>query len=235
MIIYWGVLGQPEDFLLLNYFEPQPVTDILSSLEINSPPTDNFKNCPAVRQQLKNVFSLKFPFDNEITFDDENLTTSKYDQEFWNYMIKIRSLKDKNLGFNIKYLFVSEESVEVESTACWFSQNDFVNKTILVPGKFNIGKWTRPLDCAFLVKDGYNSIKINRGDDYSYLKINTDEEVVLKKFYITDKLKQIMFSNLKTRQYKIKPIEKLAYYYNLYEKAKMHKLVMREIKSNLME
>jgi hypothetical protein len=234
MIIYWGIYA-PQDFLAINYIEPQPVSDILSSIKLESPPTDNFKYCPAVRDQLKNVFRLQFPFDNDISFDEEKLTTSRFDQEFFDQMIKIRSLKDKNLAFNLKYLLVSEESVEVESTACWFSQNDFVNKTMLIPGKFNIGKWTRPLDCAFLVKDGFNSIKINRGADYSYIRIHTDEEVVFKKFYITDRLKQVMLSNLKTRQYKIKPIEKLAYYYNLYAKAKMHKLIMAEIKSNLME
>lgn len=235
MIVYWSIYPEPK-LPLINYEEPEELSTLINNFDyVTENVKRNFKYCPAVKEMTKNVYRLKFPFEYDLTLTENNVGSSLYDQEFFNKMVLVRSLEKKHLSFNLGYLFVCEESLEIESSSCHFSDNDFVNKTMLVPGKFNIGKWVRPLDCAFFMKNGFNTLNIKRGDDYSYVKFDTTEKIQLKKFYCTDNLLGLVQNNLKSRDYKIKPIEKLMHFYKLYEKAKMHKLVMREIKSNLME
>ena len=235
MIVYWSIYPDPK-LPLINYEEPEELATLVNNFDYTTENIRrNFKYCPAVKDMIKNVYRLKFPFDYNITFTDTDIVSSVYDQEFFNKMVLIRSVEKKHLSFNLTYLFVCEESLEIESSSCYFSDNEFVNKTMLVPGKFNIGKWIRPLDCAFFMKNGFDSLNVKRGDDYSYVKFNTNEKVELKKFYCTDTLLNLVSSNLKSRDYKSKLIEKLSFYYRMYEKAKIHSLVIKEIKNNLME
>ena len=53
------------------------------------------------------------------------------------------------------YIFFTDtKSLEMEVYPAFMESNDFVNKANLIPGVFDIGKWYRPLDCAFHLKKG---------------------------------------------------------------------------------
>jgi hypothetical protein len=235
MVVYWTVYPLP-NLPLLNYKEPTSLTNLINDFEYKTENIrDNFKYCPAVKNSSKNTFRLQFPFDYNIELKNDAIVSTFYDQDFFDKMVLVRSVEKKHLSFNLAYLFVCEDDLEIETTSCHFSDNDFTNKTMIVPGRFNIGKWVRPLDCAFFIKNNHTSLSINNGDDYCYIKFNTNETVELKKFYTSSKIIDIVKGNFKSREYKIKLIEKLSYFYDLYEKSKLHKIIINEIKNNLME
>jgi hypothetical protein len=133
------------------------------------------------------------------------------------------------------YVFFSEESVEIEMSGAHFSDSEFSSKVKLIPGTFDIGKWVRPLDCTFVTKPGVKTLNINRGDDWGYVKFNTKEKIRLKKFHSSDRFMDLMESNIRTRTFKRLFPAPLSYYYKLYEESKMHKLILKEVKNNLMD
>ena len=236
MNVYWSVLILHDEVSpFITYEEPKTAAESLDSIDTSSlRPGENFKYCPAFRKQTSNTFKLAFPFDYHLQFEGQNIKTNMYDQRFFDAMISIRSPEMRMLSLNLHYIFVAEDSLEMMTAPSYMSDNDFANKTMVVPGQFDIGKWVRPLDCAFMMKKDINEVNINRGDEYLTVKFLTDEKVNLKKFFVSPKMANLIKQNVESKTYK-KKMQPLQYYYGLYQRAKMHKVIMKEIKANLME
>lgn len=239
MNVYWSVLVTQEHepaVPMIKFLEPKSESSLLPKINVkDNLPGTNFYPCPAFKQQIQNSFRLQFPFDYNLLFSNGNISSNMHDQTFFNTVLNIRSMPDKLLSFNLFYLFIAEESLNIDVTGCYFSDNDFVNKTMIVPGQFDIAKWVRPIDCAFIVKNNVDKIDIKTGDDFLNVKFLTDEKVTLKKFFPTKKLETLISHNVTARHYKSKMVEPLKYYYDLYRNAKMHKYIIKEVKDNLME
>ena len=243
MIVYYTPISTFNQFEfndhslpLVKFLEPVETSTLIMNIPLEGlNKASNFKYCPALKNQIRNSYTLRFPFDYHLEIKDNNIFSNMYDQQFFDQVVNIRSLEHKLLGLRIFYLFISEDSLEMEVTGSYLGDNDFVNKTIVIPGQFNIGKWTRNLELSFLLKNNINEIKINKGDPYLNVKFLTDEHVNLKKFYPTDQLLKIIKQNLNVPKYKIKLVEPLQYYYDLYKQSKMHNAVIREIKNNLLD
>ena len=162
----------------------------------------NFFLCPSFTDNLKNVFIIKFPVDYNLKIYEDSIKTDFYDQDFFDKFVVIRSLKQRLLSIYFRYLFFSEYPLKIETTSCHFSDNDFVNKTFMVPGEYDIGRWCRPLESAFLIKKDVGKINIHRGDDFLYVKFHTDENIQLKKFFYTKELDEIVTSCISSRMFK---------------------------------
>lgn len=241
MNVYWSVYlnGGPQIVPFVAYLPPVRLSDQVSDIdvkELEQTPRQNFKLCPAVLKQARNTFALQFPFDYDLKFEPENnrVSTSLYDEGFFKSMVNIRSTSVGNYSINLSYIFIAEEPLEIEWTSAHFSDNEFTRKTMLIPGTFDIGKWPRPLDCAFLLRDGVRDLTFSRGEDFGYVRFLTNENINLQKFYPTQKMADISSSCLSARAYKKSPIAPLTHWYNLYKGANMHKTLIDEIKANLM-
>lgn len=236
MNVYWSVIILHDEISpFITYEQPKPAAESINSIDTQSLNAwQNFKYCPAFKKQINNTFKLTFPFDYHFQFEDRNIKTNLYDQKFFDAMVVIRSLEMRMLSLNLHYIFVSEESLEMMTAPSYMSDNEFANKTIVIPGQFDIGKWVRPLDCAFMMKKGFDTLNVNRGDEYLTVKFLTDEKVNLKKFFVSPTMANLVKQNVESRTYK-KKAQTLQYYYSLYQQAKMHKLIMKEIKANLMD
>lgn len=155
-----------------------------------SPPEPAFKNiiktfdnnsevliCPAVGNYFKNTWIIKSPVDIEYQYFNNILTTnSKY--------VTSRPHKDRDiLTFPLRYVFVSKESVVLESFPAFMFNTEAQTKLRMIPGSFNIGKWIRPVDftAQSLTSD---VVKINKGDPLFCIRLLTDEKVELEQ--VTD-------------------------------------------------
>jgi hypothetical protein len=56
---------------------------------------------------------------------------------------------------------------------------EFSKSATVIPGEFDIGKWTRPVEIVFEVKSNQEKIVINKGDAVAYFKFNTDQLIKL--------------------------------------------------------
>jgi hypothetical protein len=143
--------------------------------------------------------------------------------------------KERLISLNLYYWFIPEKSLEMQSTGSYLSDNEFVNRTIAMPGQFNIYDWIRNIEFAFFMKKGYDEVKINRGDPYLNVKFLTEEPIELKKFYPSDTIINLMEKNLSARTYKTPLLNNMEYYYNLFNKSKIRKMFMKEVLDNLLD
>jgi hypothetical protein len=142
----------------------------------------SFYKCPAFIDALRNVYIIKSPFDFMLRIypEQRNIQIDKPEQFALRY-INNRSpdnLETANMVFSLNYniLFTTDDDIEIESLPCMYHSNNFIDNTQIITGKFNIGKWTRPLEIASIIKNSSNNITSNieinvkRGDPLMYVR-----------------------------------------------------------------
>ena len=170
-----------------------------------------YRLCPATRDLARNTFVVTAPFDAHFYLDADKRTiefagTGKQAFEFFNMRAEQYGPTDQPImSINYYQLFVSQhDQVEMTMTAPWFE--DSVAAFKIVPGRFNIGKWWRPLDVAMQLPERQQEIKIKQGDVLFYVTFstgNSDDVVVLREIAVTKELQN--FCNLATGVKHYKP------------------------------
>ena len=99
-------------------------------------------------------------------------------------------------------------------------------------GTVDIGKYWRNVDFAFILKDPYEEFVIERDEIFGYVKFHTEEKIILKQFYPTETIKKYSndVNDLKNNKKNI--FYRPDYYYNSF---KVKKLIIKEIKNNLVD
>jgi len=226
--IYWACL-EPE------WIRAEQPVPILSNFVKNiKMPETRMTQCPAIHDELHNLFGIKSIYDYEFTVDTEKaeVTSKVYDQAFYNRHVLLRSMKEKVFTFSQEFIFFTDEdSLKISGDLFPFLEdNNITERCIVYPGKFDIGKWYRPLEFAFKLKDSYNTFKIETGEIFQYMRIHTERTVKFIQFRETKKLNEILvdINNIRNNKKRVSPLN---YYY---EKFKLKKLIMKEIKDNLL-
>ena len=190
--------------------------------------------CPAFRNELHNVFGVKSIYDYEFSVNTETgeVSTTTYDQKFYNRHVIVRSMKERTFTFSQEMIFFTDEPSLVMSGDLlpYLEDNNITERCIVYPGQFDIGRWYRPVEFAFKLKDRYNTFKIEAGEIYQYIRFHTDNNIKFIQFRETPKLNEMLKAVTETRSNK-KGIFSLDYYY---ERFKLKKLIMKEIKENLL-
>lgn len=179
-----------KDLLDPNYQPFESLTKEIVSARKNA----TFLKCPAHTDFLKNTFVFKAPFD--ITFDinivEQGASTvycENISQEMFNHIVDLRFLEDTERGIS-QYPIIGvdflntlrcEKSMQLQVYPAFLHYNDFTYKATVIPGEFDISKWTRPVELVFEVKNRKEKIEIKKGDALSYFKFNTDELIKLEK------------------------------------------------------
>ena len=186
--------------------------------------------CPAFRDQMRNVYTLKSIYNYNLYFEDNMLKSDMYDQNFFDQMILVRSLENRFISFKMKYIFFTEEdSLPVTFYEFPFMEdNEFTKKCIIFPGTFDIGKWFRNTELAFILREEYNNLNIKQNDVYGYMRFHTEEKINFKQFRYNNLLEEYQFDGFNLTFFD--PMVKLANYYKL---QKNKKLILKEIKRNL--
>jgi hypothetical protein len=190
--------------------------------------------CPAFRNELHNVFGVKSIYDYEFSVNTESreVSTTVYDQNFYNRHVIVRSMKERTFTFSQEMIFFTDESSLIMSGDLfpYLEDNNITERCIVYPGQFDIGRWYRPVEFAFTLKDRYNTFKIKAGEIYQYIRFHTDSNIKFVQFKETSKLNEMLKDVTETRSNK-KGIFSLDYYY---ERFKLKKLIMKEIKENIL-
>lgn len=152
-----------------------------------------YLKCPAHTDFLKNIFVLKSPIDIEFDFDiDDEIVKvfcNNLSQEIFQNIIDLRFLDKKNAGNNsfpiigIDFLniFNCQEDMPMSVMPAFLHYNEFTENTCVIPGQFDISKWTRPVEIVFELKNPKSKFIINKGDALCYFKFHTDEIIKIKK------------------------------------------------------
>jgi hypothetical protein len=190
------------------------------------------KYCPAVRDELKNTFALKAIYDYEFTVLKDSVSSSMYNQEFFNRHVVVRSIEERSFSFTTNFVFFTEEpSLKMTGNIPPFLENNVItDRCMPIPGVFDIGKLFRNIEFGFHLKPQYDKFIINFDDVYQYIKFHTEEKINLVQFKVPPELKLLMTESVLTREYK-KGFFNLDYYYKA---SKIKKFVLKEIKKNIL-
>jgi hypothetical protein len=101
----------------------------------------------------------------------------------------------------------------------------------LIPGKFNIGQWFRPLNASYFIKNKDVDFVLKKDDPLYYLSFDTEDKIDFKEFYYTDALAEIVNSTVGLKRYRKNiPLMSL---YKIFKEQKLDKIVLKEIKKGL--
>lgn len=222
----------------LRIYEPEKVKDIKpQSYGLhNKSHHYGYNYCPAYTDFLHNLYAFKCPIDYSLHLDLATgmVGTKHYSQNEFNKFINVRSLDDKLFSFYVTYSFYADtESLPISQMPAFLENNSFVDNTVLIPGTFDVVKWPRPISCAFHMKT--NSLDFNEGDILFYTKFHTDRNIEFKYFVETDRLRQLKTMVINSKNLKSK-VKNLNFYYDLFfKKKKLYRLMLDEVKSNVID
>ena len=164
-----------------------------------------YLKCPAHTDFLRNTWVFCAPFDLTLEIEiDTNSDMVKVhceniSQEIFESIIDTRFLfkteQAKNpyplLGIDWLYVFACEEPLMMQVFPAFMHRNEFTDKTTVIPGEYDVGRWTRPVETVFEIRSNRERIVIKEGDAISYVKFFSDDQIKMIKSPIPwDKIAQ---------------------------------------------
>lgn len=227
--VYWAstekewMLAQPPESVASTFYKK----DLIDINNRNS----QINYCPAFNDHLRNLFAIRSLYNYEFYLDNGNLRSNDYDQEFYDDHVLIRSYEKRFFSFKNSYIFFTD----VPSLRTSFYEfpyledNNITKRCIPVAGEFDIGKWFRGTEFAFYLKEPYNSFKIEKDEIYSYIRFHTTEKINFVEFNYSDKLQKFN----QERYEAISKMPRLRKLENYYKMLRHKKLILKEIKENI--
>ena len=229
MNVYWAVW---KDDLIPSAKHYSPEKAIHSFPELTYP--NPLSRCPAFTKYFENTYTLKWPVSYSLSINNQGeLTTNDYNQEFFDNFIFPRDVQKRAYTFATQYIFIAEQSLEVEMIKTHTVNTDFTRKVVMVPGLFDIGKWYRPLEIAAVIDSNCDSVSLVEGEPYALVRFKTQSKINLKRFHLTDNTKELIGRIVDTRNYP--PLIKnrpLKYFYDMLKQSVYRKFILKQIKQN---
>lgn len=176
--------------------EPEPLLQHISKTGATAKSLQ-FLRCPAFLDSCKNTFIIKSPIDLVVTIDRANgvVSTDRYDQDFYNEFIYNRGA-DEGLPYLItlppRYLMFADESIDVELLPLMVINSTSTENIDVIPGKYDAGKWVRPLDFTVAVRDDTKPIVLKVGDPLFLVRFARQDgaKVELKRVVVDAKIRK---------------------------------------------
>jgi hypothetical protein len=230
--IYWSNHdGKNDNDWSILYEEPKSLYHSLS--ENREKENDkSFFNCPSFTSFSKNILVIRNPLKSHYFFENSFIRAT--DGSLAGEISHSPSIKN-NILFVLfhSFIFFSEEEVELSMTSPFFHHAQHLKYGAIVPGKLNIGLWYRSLTLEFNLWEGVNELVLEKNEPIAYLHFNTSEKINLKRFYNTDKLKKISYTMANSAYWE--PKVPLLKRYQRFKNSQISKIVLQEIKNNLIE
>jgi hypothetical protein len=236
--VYWSPFGEMADYSkhFLSYKDPVKVLDSLKPFKNTENKMDNFFNCPAFVNSVKNAYMFTSPSDADITFSGNQIINNlSRDQLYDRATVEPKQPSMQNalsIRYNANWIMFAEEPVYIHSTPAYLHTSAVNDCGFYVPGTFDISSWFRPFEYAFQMWDGQTRFKTVQDDPLLYVNFLTDEPIILKKFYLTDELYRLSMSCVRLKNYRRE--KNLFKLYEIFKASKIRSRILKEIKSNLL-
>jgi hypothetical protein len=233
--VYYAVWGDPRLYgsQFLSNGEPYRLLDDIKHKKNTENKSDNFLNCPAFVNSVKNTYVFTSPLDIDCTFEPDgvrnNLSERSYDEN--TIVHKNPTLIDaRTIKFRSDWIFFCEEELFIHSTPPFLHKSAIGSSGYYVPGTFDISSWFRPLEYAFQMWDNVNRFVTVQDDPVMYVNFLTDHPVQLQKFWMTPEIFELSMSCIRLKSYrKEKNLLKL---YDIFRASKIRNRILRLIKEN---
>jgi hypothetical protein len=231
-----AMIGVSADAMMspLRLEEPIPLLKHMDYREFFGPVVSR---CPAIIDDLKNIFVIKSPVDLKIQMGKDFIKVENQEMNFTKAFLGAPQGKFGIHQLGMGYLFFSEKSLVSTQLPAYYESNSFTENTFIISASFDCGQWYRPsAKPAFIVKPGITEVDIKEGDPLIYIKFNTQEKVKLIEFD-DDEIRKLQehgpewaCTNLKKHSGGTLSLAKCYDYFNRF---KMRKRVLKLIKNNI--
>ena len=234
--IYWApAFVSDQDWNML-YSDPVSLFDTIRPLKTNSDNGSNFFYCPAFGNFTKNTFVLKNPMAASFNLVQDNKL--KVESQTKNHVFAHATRPPSITGcsileYGLSWIFFSEDDVEISLTSPYFEKVSPLKYGNIIPGRFNISKWFRTLNLEYNLYDGVTEFCAEKDESLAYVSFNTTKPVKLVRFEMNKKLHQYAESVGTSSDWEswIPLMDR----YSRFIKTKTNKLVLNEIKKNLVD
>ena len=204
-----------------------------NSKKINETTNANIMLCPAVRNSLKNIWSFgkneTFGFDYDLNY----VTGRNVQDPVFRRQPMFENTNIINTGMSS--LLFSESPLIAKVSAPYFHQAEYQKNGTFVGGKYDIGRWLRPIDAEIITWNEKGSIDFIGGQPMYYVEFLTDEKIEMVKYSATEDIHAFVtglvsspFQNKKNLQ------GSLDSRYEGFDRSDYRAAILEEIQANLL-
>ena len=228
-IVYYGYCNDIErPHGMFNGKEPTPALKEF----LDDASEVGFLRCPAYKDSMANVFAVGSWFNLELVVEQNGLR-SEVPQKFIDSYIKTHSDKRKVYQVLQEVIFIAKgDSLEMTQEPSSMSDNSFNKSCSVINGTFDIAKHFRLVSPSFFVRNGVKKIHIKEDDALYYVRFHTKKRIKLVPFFMSPKFEALTRNlSFKIDGNSYKPLD---YYYKLFKKKNLKRLLIEEIQKNLL-
>ena len=237
LIVYWAPAVAPIDGSWdLLYPEPTNLySDLMSDKNENRGLT-NYLLCPSASSKFKKTYVITQPHDSSYFYDftdKENPIIHPTSKMHIGCEVKRPATikAGPTVEFYLRYIFFAEEPVSARFTPPMFHPAKHTNYGTCVPGTMDIGSWFRPYPLEMQLWGQSGEIKFKENEPLFYLELDTDREIILKRFQFTEKLHNYAKHCVTFYSQEYSLLKR----YNQFKATKMNDLVLKEIINNTID
>jgi hypothetical protein len=235
-IVYWSVFSYPhlQSKFALYDLEPKSISSyIIKNRAKNTSPANTYSSCSSFKKQFHNGYYFNYPLTTEIKFDDNGNIIRDTNDANW-YLPRESSLNNSNSAdFDLGFLFFSEEDIEIMATPPYLHKTKTSETSFVTSGSFNISKWFRPVMLTHHTFPGHNSISTVEGEPSVYIFFDTENQIEFRKFVLNEKLYDYGKNCVELKL--THPFLSLEEMYTRFKNGKVDKMILKEIKENLVD
>lgn len=229
-IVYWSpVFFDPNTDWNMMYYDLTSLYESYRSDRSIDEKENNFFFCPAFQNVAQKTFVIKNPIHS--SFEIKNGEVEVKSKNFIHPEMAHQPCISNNtlLTYGLRYIFFSETDINMTITSPYFTQSKHLQYGSLVPGKLNIGSWFRVLNLEFNLWS--NKFEIDKDEAIAYVSFDTDSNVKLKRFEMSPLLHKYAASCGSSSKWE--SFVPLSERYKRFKQTRTNKLVLKEIKENL--
>lgn len=207
--------------------EPKPLLADIAKRQ-SEHQEDGYVACPAIKQKHMNTFFTTIPYNFSVQFKDGQMYSTYPETVFPRV-----GLYENSYSFNweMNRIFFSETPQFMDVTPAYLHPSFHTQFGHAPSGGFDISKWFRPSAPNFQLWSNVTEFHAVKGDAHLYINFPNEERVVLKQFIMTDKLNEIQNADLNHKAFL--PKQNLNSVYSRFVRNGLPKIIMKEIKANL--
>lgn len=230
--VYWAPWFAPQDHHHWNILFDDPkrlFTKVLDDTSrLGDPRIDHMVKCPSFNNLSKNVFYVENPIKSEFRIENGELIPVGESS-----CVSNLSQNANSLQYGLSYIFFSEDDLEMMLTGPYFSQHNHNKYGMVICGKFNISKWFRSTNIEYLLLNKRDYFALEEKEPMAYFHFLTNDKVKLQRFEMNETLRKLSLTCGRVSEWW--PKVPLTTRYNKFVSSKTNRLVLQEIKKQLID
>jgi len=236
IIVYWAPSAYSHlqgTFALLN-LKPKPLINYMVKNKKNDSSAENlYQSCTAFREEFSNTFYIEYPVTTKVYFDENGKVIRNDEVSDW-YLDRRSSFENANaVDLDVGVIFFCEEPLKMKITPPYFHKTKTSETAFFTAGAYDISSWFRAIIFTHQTFPNFNYMETVSGEPAMYVSFETDKKIIFKQFVLTDSLFKYGKNCVDFK--KIKPFLSFKEMYERFNSGNLNKIILKEIKENLVE